>query len=128
MSTPTMDHEFADRCRRSLADEQAASLAATGGWAHVDKDRVHSDWRELYGEIAAAMTGGARPEDETIQDLVGRHYAIACRFYTPSPDAYLGMALLYAEDDAMRDFHNAYHPQMVEFLGAAMRRYAETRL
>jgi hypothetical protein len=128
MSTSTMDSEYAERCRRSLAEEQAASLAATGDWAHVDKDRVHRDWHELYGEVAAAITAGAQPEDEAIQELVGRHYAITSRFYIPSRDAYLGMALLYAEDDAMRDWHNSYHPKMVEFFSAAMLRYAGARL
>lgn len=123
-----MNPETADRSRRALAAEQAASLAATNDWAHVDKDRVHRDWHELYGEIAAAITAGAQPRDEAVQELVDRHYAIASRFYAPSRDAYLGMALLYAEDDAMRDWHNSYHPDMVEFLGAAMMRYAETRL
>jgi TipAS antibiotic-recognition domain len=128
MSISTMDREHAEQCRRALAGEQAASLAATGDWAHVDKDRVHRDWHELYGELAAAITASAQPEDEAIQELVGRHYAIASRFYVPSRDAYLGMALLYAEDDAMRDWHNSYHPEMVEFLSTAMLRYAGTRL
>ncbi|GIF14492.1 hypothetical protein Ate01nite_45240 [Actinoplanes teichomyceticus] len=123
-----LNPEDAARCRRSLAEEQTASLAATDDWAHVDRDRVHRDWHELYSEIAAAITAGARPQDEPVQELVGRHYAIASRFYPPSRDAYLGMALRYAEDDAMREWHNSYHPRMVEFLGGAMLRYAETRL
>ncbi|MEU4562890.1 TipAS antibiotic-recognition domain-containing protein [Actinoplanes sp. NPDC023936] len=128
MSISTIDLDRAERCRRSLAEEQAASLAATDGWSHVDKDQVHRDWHELYGEIAAAITAGASPQDAAVQELVGRHYAIASRFYAPSRDAYIGMALLYAEDDGMRDWHNSYHPRMVEFLGAAMLRYAESTL
>ncbi|GAA4608669.1 hypothetical protein BJY16_006957 [Actinoplanes octamycinicus] len=127
MSMAIVDDHDADDCRKALAEEQAASLAATGNWSHVDKDQVHRDWHDLYGELAGALPG-ARPDDPHIQELVDRHYAIACRFYTPSRQAYLGMALLYAEDAAMRDFHNAYHPEMVQFLGSAMRRYAETRL
>lgn len=39
-----MDERYADRCRRSLGEEQARSLAETDGWAHVDKGRVHTDW------------------------------------------------------------------------------------
>ncbi|MFF0378413.1 TipAS antibiotic-recognition domain-containing protein [Actinoplanes missouriensis] len=128
MSISTMDLDHADRCRRALAEEQAASLAATDGWAHVDKDQVHRDWHDLYGEIAAAITAGATPEDAAVQELVGRHYAIASRFYAPSRVAYIGMALLYAEDDGMRTWHNSYHPRMVEFLGAAMLRYAGSAL
>lgn len=128
MSISFTDRDDAERFRRSLAAEQEASLAATGGWSHVDKDQTHRDWDELYREIAAEIAAGAEPQDDPIQDLVGRHHAIVCRFYTPSRDAYLGMALLYAEDDGMREWHQSYHPRMVEFLGAAMLRYTETRL
>ncbi|BCJ47163.1 hypothetical protein Aiant_78200 [Actinoplanes ianthinogenes] len=127
MSISTIAAEDADRYRRALADEQAASLAATAGWAHVDKDQVHRDWHDLYGEIAAAITAGAQPGDEAVQDLVARHHAVVSRFYSPSTDAYLGMALFYAEDEGMRTWHTSYHPRMVEFLGAAMRHFTDTR-
>lgn len=128
MSITTIDRDDAVRCRRALTEEQTASLAATDGWSHVDKDQVHRDWHDLYLEIAAAITAGAQPDDEAVQELIGRHYAIASRFYAPSRDAYLGMALLYGEDDKMREWHDSYHPRMVEFLGTAMLRYANTRL
>ncbi|WP_229068886.1 TipAS antibiotic-recognition domain-containing protein [Actinoplanes sp. DH11] len=126
MKETNIDSHQAQACRQALADEQAASLAATNGWAHVDKDQVHRDWHELYGEIAAEMAG-MQPGDERAQQFVERHFAIASRFYTPSGPAYVGMALLYAEDDAMREFHNSFHPDMVRFLGAAMRAYVDAR-
>ncbi|GAT71084.1 transcriptional regulator [Planomonospora sphaerica] len=122
-----MDERYADLCRRSLAEEQARSLAATGGWAHVDKDRVHKDWHDLYSEMASSLAG-ARPADDHIQLFVERHFEIASRFYVPTKEAYLGMAILYAEDSAMKEFHNSYHPEMVDFLGGAMYAYAEKRL
>ena len=122
-----MDEGDADRCRRSLGEEQARSLAETDGWAHVDKDRVHADWDALYREIAVFLDG-ARPEGDRAQELIERHVQITSRFYAPTREAYIGMAMLYAEDAAMKEFHNAYHPRMVEFLGLAMRAYADKRL
>jgi hypothetical protein len=71
---------------------------------------------------------GARPEDDRTQELIERHFAIASRFYSPTREAYLGMALLYSEDAAMEEFQNAYDPRMVEFLGRAMRVFADERL
>jgi hypothetical protein len=121
------EERYADRCRRSLREEQATSLAETDGWAHVDKDRVHADWDALYREIAVSLDG-ARPEDDRAQELIEQHFAIASRFYAPSREAYIGMAMLYSEDPAMEEFHNAYHPRMVEFLGTAMRVFAGRRL
>jgi hypothetical protein len=122
-----MDERDADRCRRSLKEEQATSLAETDGWAHVDKDRVHADWDALYSEIAGALDG-ARPDGDRAQELIEKHFEITSRFYAPSRAAYIGMAMLYAEDAAMEEFHNAYHPRMVEFLGPAMRAFADRRL
>ena len=122
-----MDEGDADRCRRSLREEQARSLAETDGWAHVDKDRVHADWDALYSEIAVSLDG-ARPEDDRAQELIERHFEIASRFFAPTWEAYIGMAMRYSEDAAMREFHNAYHPRMVEFLGLAMRVFAGRRL
>jgi len=122
-----MDERYADRCRRSLGEEQARSLAETDGWAHVDKDRVHADWDALYKEIAVSIEG-ARPEDDQAQELIEKHFEIASRFYSPTREAYIGMAMLYSEDAAMKEFHNAYHPRMVEFLGLAIRVFADRRL
>ena len=126
-SSRHMDEGDADRCRRSLREEQARSLAETDGWAHVDKARVHADWDALYSEIAVSLDG-ARPEDDRAQELIERHFEIASRFYAPTREAYIGMAMRYSEDAAMREFHNAYHPRMVEFLGLAMRVFAGRRL
>lgn len=119
-----MGNQYEDECRRSLAAEQAKSLAETNGWEHVDRGQVHRDWDVLYREIAAHLDG-SQPGDGQIQELVRRHFDIVCRFYVPSRKAYAGMALFYAEDDAMRGFHDSYHPRMVEFLGAAMNVFAE---
>ncbi len=122
-----MNERYADQCRRSLREEQTTSLAETDGWAHVDKDRVHADWDALYSEIAVSLDG-ARPEDDRAQELIEKHFEIASRFYSPTREAYVGMAMLYSEDAAMKEFHNAYHPRMVEFLGLAMRVFADRRL
>ena len=122
-----MDERYADQCQRSLREEQTTSLAETDGWAHVDKDRVHADWDALYSEIAVSLDG-ARPEDDRAQELIEKHFEIASRFYSPTREAYIGMAMLYSEDAAIKEFHNAYHPQMVEFLGLAMRVFAGRQL
>ncbi|MBB2915304.1 hypothetical protein FHS43_006624 [Streptosporangium becharense] len=122
-----MDEQYADICRKSLAEEQERSLSATGGWAHVNKDQVHKDWHDLYSEMASRLEG-ARPEDDHIQLFIERHFEIACRFYTPTKNAYIGMAILYSEDSAMKEFHNSYHSDMVDFLGDAMYAYAQKRL
>ena len=59
---------------------------------------------------------------------MARHYEVVSRFYTPSKMAYIGMSLFYAENEDMKNFHNAYHAGMTEFLADAMQIYATNNL
>lgn len=122
-----MDAAYLEQCRQALSDEQGKSLSESNHWEHVDRPQVHADWDAFYKDFAGLIDTSS-PEDEKIQELVERHYRIACRFYRPSRLAYVGMALFYGENADMRDFHHRYHPAMVEFLGQAMSIYAEENL
>ncbi|MFI5527397.1 TipAS antibiotic-recognition domain-containing protein [Kitasatospora sp. NPDC051853] len=119
-----MGSSYEDECRRALAEEQAKSLAETNNWEHVDKAKVHQDWDVLYREVTVLLESGALPGDQQVQELVRRHFDIVCRFYVPSMEAYVGMSLFYAEDEAMRAFHDSHHLGMVEFLGSAIKVFA----
>lgn len=66
MGIGAVGNMYEDECRRSLAEEQAKSLAETNDWEHVDRERVHQDWDVLYREIAALLDGGSLPGDQRI--------------------------------------------------------------
>ena len=59
-----------------------------------------------------------------MQKLVAEHYEIVSRFYKPTKEAYIGMSLFYKSNEAMRMFHNDYHPGMAEYMEKAMPVYA----
>jgi len=118
---------YLEECRAALSAEQAESLATTANWAHVDKPKVHSDWDELYQKIAPVIDSHL-PSAEPVQALIAEHYGIVSRFFKPSKEAYIGMGLLYGEDQKMMAFHNAYHPNMVPFIAEAMSIYADENL
>ena len=118
---------YAKTCRSALAAEQAASLAQTDGWFHVDRQQVHRDWDTLYRALAA-MLGQSEPSSPAVQDLMAQHHAIACRFYMPSKEAYIGMSLFYNENVDMRTFHNSYGPDLVDLLTEAMHVFAQRNL
>jgi hypothetical protein len=119
--------EYADTCRTALAAERAASLSDTDGWSHVDRQQTHRDWDSLYRALAA-MSGGSGAASPAAQALMAQHYAIACRFFVPSKDAYIGMSLFYDENPEMRTFHDQYGPDLVPFLGEAMQVFAHGNL
>jgi hypothetical protein len=96
MGTGAVGNNYEDECRRSLAEEQAKSLAGTNNWEHVDREQVHRDWDVLYRELTALLDGGSLPGDQQIQELVRRHFDIACRFYTPSIPTTPGWSISWA--------------------------------
>lgn len=126
----TMQNSYAeelDQCRQALIEEQNHSLASTAQWSHVDKRQAHADWDALYQRLAQLVDRSPAQADE-VQALMAQHYAIASRFFRPSKQAYIGMALFYAENTEMRNFHNSYHPNMVTFLREAMAAHAHQKL
>ncbi|MDC8774128.1 TipAS antibiotic-recognition domain-containing protein [Roseateles albus] len=125
MQEPTS--EYLELCRAAMLKEQSLSLEQTNNWAHVDRQQVHADWANLYKELAPLIDSSAA-RAPTVQALIARHYSIASRFYIPSREAYIGMSLFYAENEGMRDFHNGFHPEMVEFLAHGMFEYAQAKL
>lgn len=118
---------YLNECREALSTEQAKSLAETNNWSHVDKTQVHIDWDVLYKDLALLIEGSL-PSSPEVQSLMVRHASIGSRFYPPSKKAYIGLALFYNENPDMKAYHNAYHPNMVEFLGEAIFNYANSNL
>lgn len=127
MTFDSLSSSYLNECRQALNEEQTLSLANSNQWEHVDRARVHQDWDTLYEQMIP-LVAKADPAANEVQTLVAEHYRIACRFYTPTAHAYVGMALYYQENPDMVAFHNAYHPDMVTFFADAMLVYARTTL
>jgi len=123
MNLNELKPDYQEKCRQALQGEQTRSLSATNNWAHVDRNKVHADWDILYKQLITHIDREA-VTDSNVQELIAQHFQIACRFYTPSKEAYIGMALFYEENADMKKFHNHYHPKLVEFLGNAISHYA----
>ena len=124
---PTTSPNYLFECRQALSAEQARSLSETNNWAHVNRQQVHADWDALYKELAP-LIGRLAPESVGVQALIGRHYSLVSRFYIPSRQAYIGMSLFYAENEAMKSFHDSHHIGMVNFLAEAIPVFARKHL
>jgi hypothetical protein len=119
--------EYLSTCRQALEREKNKSLSETNTWEHVDREKVHSDWNELFTELAKLIDHSS-PSDDAVQAIIAQHYHITCRFYRPSKRAYIGTSLFLNENKEFLDYHNRYHPQLANFLGVAMRYYAENSI
>ncbi|GAA3003682.1 hypothetical protein GCM10020229_14550 [Kitasatospora albolonga] len=93
--------------------EQAESLAGTTT-GHMWTGSGSPGLDVLYREITAVLDGGAYrgPAGSGARPQALRHRQPVLH---PVQEAYVGMSLFYAEDGAMKAFHDSYHPRMVEF-------------
>jgi hypothetical protein len=127
MTLQDANPKYLEQCRQALTEAQTKSLAETNNWSHVDKPQVHIDWDILYKEVAT-LIDSSLPSSSQVQALMARHCSIGARFYPPSKETYIGLALFYNENADMKVYHNSYHPKMVEFLGEAIFFYANRNL
>lgn len=127
MNMSKLSKEYLNKCRVALSEEQAQSLSNSNNWEHVERDKVHKDWDTLYKELATYIDI-AKCNSNKVQEIIEKHYQIACRFYTPSKEAYIGMGIFYQENQDMKVFHNTYHPQMVNFLADSISEFAIKKL
>ena len=98
-----LSNEYLTECKNALNAEQTHSLSTTENWAHVNRELVHQDWDVLYKKLAQYADETA-VDNVNVQTLMKEHFEIACRFYTPSKEAYIGMGVFYKENEDMKNF------------------------
>lgn len=60
---------------------------------------------KLTEEFRVAMTAGRPVSDDSVQELVARHYAFVSQFWTPSREAYKSLAMSYILPSPYRDYY-----------------------
>ena len=63
-----------------------------------------------------------------MQGLLQKHFDMQNRFYELNKEVYIGLADLYKDHPDFKKFFDVYHPKMIDFIGDAMRFYAEKNL
>lgn len=84
-------------------------------------DRIHT-------ELVAAINQGFEPSAPAVQSLIQRHYQLTKSFWIPTRETYIGLSQLYASHPDFVKFYEAIHPELLPFLMAAMKIFAETQL
>lgn len=104
------------------------SKKRTAKWDKDEWDKVKNEGDEIHKALANAIKQGLSPDSEEVQAIISRHYKMIQRFYDVSKEVYVGLTDLYAQHPDFNKFFEAYHPDMIEFIGDAMRFYAEKNL
>jgi len=104
------------------------SKKRTAKWDKTQWDDVKSTGDTIHKELAKAIDAGLEPESNEVQLIIKRHFELQNRFYDLTKEVYIGLTKLYAEHPDFKKYFDAYHPDMIEYIGKAMRFYAENNL
>jgi MerR family transcriptional regulator, thiopeptide resistance regulator len=104
------------------------SKRRTAKWDGDEWDKVKAEGDAIHKALAHAIDEGLSPESDEVQAIIAQHYQLQNRFYEVSKEVYIGLTELYAQHPDFKKFFDAYHPRMIEYIGKAMRYYADKNL
>ncbi|MEO6715058.1 MAG: MerR family transcriptional regulator [Mycobacteriales bacterium] len=126
---PAVQAEYENEIKATYGEESVAeSRRRTAGWTPEQYRGVARAYGEIEDRLVPLIDSGTEPGDAGVLAVIADHYAIVDRFWTPDAAAYTGLGQLYVDDPRFRARYDARHPQLAEFLRAAMAEYARTRL
>ncbi len=86
------------------------------------------EFGELTSEFAVKMAEGVQASDESVQELVKRHYAFILQFWTPDKEAYKSLATAYILPSPYRDHYEEVATGLGKYHYDAVCIWADTNL
>jgi hypothetical protein len=74
-------------------------------YSKEEEQKFTQVFSELTSEFAARMAEGVNASDESVQELVKRHYEFTLQFWTPNKEAYKSLAMTYILPSSYRDHY-----------------------
>lgn len=98
------------------------------------KNFTKDDWKTIKEEgrknmedLVALMLEGKEVTSAEVQKEVEVHYKGISRFYDCSMQMYHGLADMYLTDQRFADYYRKFHPELPEYLVAAIHAYCDAR-
>ena len=104
------------------------SWQRVSNWKKPDWEQFKDAGEQLNLALAAALRQGLKMDSDEVQGLIQQHYDWVNNFWTPTKKTYLGLGQMYLEHPDFRLFYNRYYPDLVEYLVAAMKIFADRKL
>ena len=117
---------YGDDVRREIEE----SKTRIKGWSRKEFDDSQAEYEAIEGGLASAVTDGLPADSEPVQALIRRHHAWVGRMWgrTPGRDGYVGLTQTYAGHPDFVARYEARATGLTEYLGQAMRAFAEREL
>jgi DNA-binding transcriptional MerR regulator len=97
-------------------------------WKKEDWEKFHQEGDALNKALALAIKANFLPESTEVQSLIRRHYEWVKCFWTPTKTSYVGLGEMYLAYPDFRQYYDAYHPKLANYLVAGMKLFAEREL
>ena len=97
-------------------------------WKKADWEKFKDAGEKFNAEMVKALQQGHAVASENVQQLIQQHYDWVSNFWTPTKETYLGLGQMYFDHPDFRAFYNQLHPDLLEYLVAAMKVFAEQKL
>ncbi len=105
-----------------------ASWENAKDWKKENWEKFQEECDEVNKALVAAINANLKPSSTDVQSLIRKHHAWVKHFWTPTRESYIGLGQMYLDHPDFRNFYNAYHPTLVEYLVEAMKIFAEREL
>jgi DNA-binding transcriptional MerR regulator len=114
---------FGEKARTHIAE----SHRKMKNWTKADWEKSGREFDQICKDLVKTKQEGLQTGSEEVQSLVRRHYQWLKKFWTPTRESYSGHSQFIVESD-LRKAYDAYHPELAEFLAAAMKAFANREL
>ncbi|MGW6566507.1 MerR family transcriptional regulator [Streptomyces sp. NPDC054975] len=118
------DAEVRERWPEAWEESRPARHAVTA----EDQERWQREVTARMIRFAELMASGAPPTDPAVQAEVDAHHQDVSRFWTPTAEAYKGLARTYVDDPRFRANFDRIAEGLAEYQREAMTAYADERL
>jgi DNA-binding transcriptional MerR regulator len=126
------EHEawLVDRLGEGVKPAIAEARGRFAAMTRREFDGLTAEVEAIEAELAAAMAQGLPADSAAVLALVRRHHAWVGRSWNVAPTAerYLGLAAIYADHPDFRARYEGRAAGLTEYLGEAMRAFAEKTL
>jgi DNA-binding transcriptional MerR regulator len=122
------EKEIIDLYGDSGREKIEESRRNTSGWSMSNYEDVQREYDELHREFTSALIQGAAADSNEVQGLVKKHHANVSKFWKPNRAQYIGLGEMYCAHGDFRKMYDGFHPQLAEYLSAAIKIWAEKHL
>lgn len=120
--TPAEEEQYAREAEQKY--DPAIVRESNRQWKAYGKEKqqaILAEGKQIYADMVIAMPKGAASAE--VQALVERWRQHMHYFWTPNLEQLVGLAEMYNSDERFKANYDALHPQLAEFMLAAVRLY-----